>query len=275
MADADDAAAPAPALRRSGRTKSKVDYAAMERAGSPPPEAPPPKRAKRAAGGASAVAPAAVAPAPVGDDDEDDADDDADELLAGVHGRITLSRATGDEFVLTKAQLAALPYEEAPNPHAKSSALMRLYQHRDVLALALRLHGGRIGLDAARAKRAERSQRAASAAAQRTSDRRSELSAALAAQGLKLRSDSWLCEQYLKHGPTAEWPLAAVVRRMAQMKYLHEHTNYRDILRAIRNDIRECGERWDAVETAEDAEQQALPPGGYPAVWPWLAGPAA
>lgn len=269
MADASDAAAPAPPLRRSGRTKAKVDYAAIERAGSPPPEAPPPKRAKRAAGGASAAAaPAAVAPA--GDDDVE---------LAGVlrvHGRITLSRATGEEFCLTKAQLAALPYEEAPNPHAKrSGAPMRLYQHKDVLALALQLHGGRVGLDAARAKRADRSQRAASAAAQRTSDRRTELSAALAAQGLKLRSDSWLCEQYLKHGPTAEWPLAAVVRRMAQMKYLHEHTDYRNILRDIRNDIRECGERWDAVETAEDAEQQALPRGGYPAVWPWLAGAAA
>ena len=272
MADSGGAAAPAPALRRSSRTKAKVDYAALDGdSDSPPPEAPPPKRAKRAAGGASNKAPAAAAPAPSGDDGED-----VDVELAGVHGRITLSRATGEEFCLTKAQLAALPYDEAPNPHAKSSgAPMRLYQHRDVLALALRLHGGRVGLDAAREKRAERSQRAASAAAQRTSDRRAELTAALAAQGLTRRSDSWLCEQYLKRGPTAEWPLEAVVRRMAQMKYLHEHTDYRAILRDIRNDIRECGERWDAVETAEDAEQQALPPGGYPAVWPWLAASGA
>ena len=59
---------------------------------------------------------------------------------------------------------------------------------------------------------------------------------------------------------------------MAEMKYLHEYTKYGKILRRIRDDIRSIGERWDAEETAEEAEQQALPHGGYPAVWPWLAG---
>ena len=154
---------------------AKVDYAALAaRADSPSPEAPAPKRAKRARGAAAAAAmPAqATAPAPAPSPSASAGDE-----LDGVSGRITLSRATGEEFCLSKAQLeaASLPYATARNPHAKSAAPMRLYDHRQVLELALRIHGGRAGLDAARAKRAARSQRAAEAAAERTGGRRTAL----------------------------------------------------------------------------------------------------
>jgi hypothetical protein len=63
---------------------------------------------------------------------------------------------------------------------------------------------------------------------------------------------------------------------MAQMRFLHEHTSYGTVLRRVRNQHKEFGGRWDAQETADEAEQRVLRAiGGYPAVWPWLAAPGA
>jgi hypothetical protein len=134
------AAAPPPLLRRSARAKAKMSYPAEAARTDSPPK----KRAKRAAPQHAAA----------------DADDGAAELADVAPGaRITLARATSEEFCLNKAQLEAarLRYNEAPNPHAKrSGAPMRLYDQREVLSLALRLHGGRAGLEAVRAKRSAR-----------------------------------------------------------------------------------------------------------------------
>ena len=278
---ADDAPpAEAPPSKRAKRG------AATAAAGAAPEEAPPSKRTKRGGdGSAAAPSPSAAAAPSLAAEAEAEADseagapggDDTELAAIGESERITLTRATSAEFCLTKDEhLATLPYAERPNPHARSAAPMRLYSHRDVLALAFRVHGGRAGLDAARVKREARAKRMADARGARTADRRAELAAALKAQGLKIRSDSWLCDQYLKHGPTAQWPLQAVVRRMGEMRYLHEHTNYGTVLRRVRNQYKEYGERWDAQETADEAEQRVLRgAGGYPAVWPWLAAPGA
>ena len=271
MADA-GAADVGATLRRSSRGVARVDYAQLEKrvddgappgkrtkrgaaaaAGAAPEEAPPSKRAKRGAAAAAAQR-AAASPSPAAEVEAAaeagaPGGDDAELAAIAESERITLTRATSAEFCLTKEEhLATLPYVARPNPHARSAAPMRLYSHRDVLALAFRVHGGRAGLDAARAKREERAERVAKARRARTTDRRAELAAALAAQGLTIRSDSWL----------------------------HEHTSYGTVLRRVRNQYKEFRGRWDAQETADEAEQRVLRAvGGYPSVWPWLAAPGA
>ncbi len=189
---------------------------------------------------------------------------------AGTH--ITLTRAMG-EYCLKKDQLMALQHVLKPNPHYRTAGSpMILFSLRDVVALSLRTHGGQAGLEARRTSKAARSEALKQGRVRRSGDRESELSAALAQQGLKLRSDSWLCDQYLKHGPTHEWPLSAVVRRMGEMKYLHEYTDYRSKLEAVRDNYRMMHERWSPGETEAIAEEEALEvgTGDYPDVWPWL-----
>jgi hypothetical protein len=257
------AAAPAaaPPSKRAKRSSGAVAAAASPLAAATPTEAAkaPSKREKRSSGGA---APAAAA---------------GPELATiPADARITLTRATSAEFCLNKDKhLSQLPYESCPNPHSAEYANMRLYSHRSVLALALQVHGGRAGLAAARAAREIRSKRMTEVHAERVESRRAELSEALAEQGLAIRSDSWLCDQFMKHGETDDWPLHAVVRRMGEMKYLHLHTRYNSILRGLRDGIKARGKLWDPQETAEEAEKDALKTGGYPAVWPWMAARAA
>lgn len=101
--------------------------------------------------------------------------------------------------------------------------------------------------------------------------RRQALTSALAERGLALRADSRLCEMYLESGEKCGWTLAGIVERMCQMKYLHEYTNYSDMLWRIRENYRDCGMWWDAEETQAEAENTVVSRrGGWPAEWPWL-----
>ena len=149
---------------------------------------------------------------------------------------------------------------------------MLLYARADLEKLAHEKHGGPEGVLKAAEKRALRASRAAATRASTKASRHRVLKEALETWGLSMRSDSWLCGNYLKHGDTPEWSLEAVVQRMCQMRYLHEHTNYRQQLRGIRDAYRIEGHRWDARETEDDAEQAVIRARGWPRRWPWLGG---
>lgn len=185
---------------------------------------------------------------------------------------VTLGRATSKEFCLARKDLADLESQAVPNPHFRSGAPMILYRFADLQELAHKKHGGAAGLARATEKRELRAARAAATRGVKKTSRKAALSTALHAWGLSMRSDSWLCENWIKHGDTPEWPLAAVVRRMCQMRFLHEHTNYARELRDIRSMYRESGHRWEAGETEQDAEERVLGSRGWPARWPWLSG---
>ena len=102
--------------------------------------------------------------------------------------------------------------------------------------------------------------------------RRAALTAALSAAGLTLRSDSSLCEMYLQSGEACGWTIPRIVKRMCQMKWLHEYTSYATELRDIRAACRDAGEWWDAQETQDSAEHCVVSEhGGWPSVWPWQA----
>jgi hypothetical protein len=185
--------------------------------------------------------------------------------------RITKGRALGPEFCLGEKDLAMMEYEEAPNPHfRRAGAPMRLYALEDVLARSHAKHGGPAGVEAAAAKRAATAAKRAATKQEKCDNRRAQLMAALGEFRLELRSDSALCDSFIR---TGHMEIDQVVRRMCEMRFLHEYTPYRNVLYSIRDDWRYMGERWDADETAEEAEAQALREvHGWPARWPWLSG---
>jgi hypothetical protein len=172
---------------------------------------------------------------------------------------------------LNSSHLANIIFTEKRNPHYKYAAPMKLFRCGDLWAASIRKHGSAHGVQLAVEKRARSAKKRAQTARSKAAGYMNALVRALDDMGLTLRRDSSLCDQFLQTGPTIQWPLAAVAERMAQMKFLHENTNYRHILWRIRFGYREMGEWYNASETAEEAEHEAvLQSGGWPRQWPWL-----
>ena len=133
----------------------------------------------------------------------------------------------------------------------------------------MKKHGSADGIREAAAKRAAAAAKRAATKQQHCDTRTAELAAALSREGLDIHSDSSLCTKYVRHGPTPEWPLDAVVRRTAQMRFLHESTNYGSVLRRTR-DEHHCRGQYDEKEIEQEAESKVLADvGGWPSRWPW------
>ena len=186
--------------------------------------------------------------------------------------RVTQGRALGAEFCLSARDLASLPFDEVPNPHfRRAGAPMKLYKLSDVTALSHAKHGGPVGVEEAAAKRFAQAERRRNTVKAKSEERRAQLEAALGVFRLELRSDSSLCNEFIRCAGRCDWTIDRVVRRMAEMRFLHEHTSYRNVLHDIRDEYRDMGERWDAKETAREAEALAVARvGGWPARWPWM-----
>lgn len=159
---------------------------------------------------------------------------------------------------------------------------MKLYVESDVFKLSIKRFRGQEGLEDEKAKRAAKTVKLAAKKANKSTDREKELEHALAALGLgKRRNDSILCNDFVNGSrglagrgyKTAE----AVAVRMAQMRYLFDHTDYESIKDALfseaRIDSRDFGRRYDKDEVLFEAEEKALcrlGGRGYPAAWPWM-----
>jgi len=99
--------------------------------------------------------------------------------------------------------------------------------------------------------------------------RHEELVRALHEAGLELRSDSKLCEKYIRYGTE---DLNYVVRRMCQMKYLFDYCNMREMLNHVAREHEETLEAgyFPDMGVFEEAEFNVLNSiRGYPIVWPW------
>ena len=184
---------------------------------------------------------------------------------------VTQTRALGREFCLSAKDLCGIPHELVPNPHYRSGAPMKLFRAGDLWAAALAKHGSRRGVRLAAEKRAAAAAKRAHTMAESAERREHQLTLALDRIGLSTRGDSFLCKTFVARGPTREWSLEAVVERMAQMKFLHEYTDFRRTLGAIRNAYKAEGAWWDARETEREAEHVVLRKRrGWPSPWPWL-----
>jgi uncharacterized protein YecE (DUF72 family) len=101
-------------------------------------------------------------------------------------------------------------------------------------------------------------------------ERKQELIDALDEYGLELRSDSKLCEKYIK---LLDSDLDYVVRRMCEMKYLYEYCNMKKELKEVeREHIQTLNAGYipdmSVFQEAEDNILRRI--GDYPEEWPWI-----
>ncbi|KAI7860534.1 hypothetical protein BDC45DRAFT_552760 [Circinella umbellata] len=92
-------------------------------------------------------------------DDENDDDDDEEEEQRNYrhhhhrHHRTRITKGMAmTAFKLHEIDMDSIPYDSVRNPHYRSAAPMRLYERRDVHLYARRIHGGEVGIEAARSK---------------------------------------------------------------------------------------------------------------------------
>lgn len=72
---------------------------------------------------------------------------------------------------------------------------------------------------------------------------------------MELRSDSRLCEQYVRNGSLS---LELVVNTMEEMNFYHNYTNYREIYGDIVEEMLNYKGRFDKDEVSEEAKSEAL-----------------
>lgn len=158
-------------------------------------------------------------------------------------------------FALTDTDLAALPEILKPNPYFSSAAPMRLFRVRDLRDVARQKHNDPAGVERAKRARSERASRARDSAESVREVRRAKLEAALEERGCELRADSKLCDAYIGTGRGDVQVIADV---MAEMKFVHEHTRYAQILHDNIEEMREMGERYDVNAESFFARRAAI-----------------
>lgn len=110
--------------------------------------------------------------------------------------------------------------------------------------------------------------------------RRASLGSALGELNLSIPVHSRLCERYVAGHPTSpnymgkRWELSEVVVRVAQLKWLHEHTDYRRRCDAVADELRDAGVNLREIEFTFGVEEEIVAElGGWPKRWPWLPEP--
>jgi hypothetical protein len=101
--------------------------------------------------------------------------------------------------------------------------------------------------------------------------RKNDLEKALKDKGLELRGDSKLCDGYID-GTIKDWSLGQIVRRMGEMKYLHEFCDFDSAYAKAEQEHQEEYEAgyYPDMSTFDRAEQIAITNSrGYPKVFPW------
>jgi DNA repair protein len=192
---------------------------------------------------------------------------------------ITKSRAR-TEFCLTEKEVqTSFESIAVPNPHYRAGPPMTLFLLSDVKAFAVTKYGSSQGLVEEQNRRKENRERKQIAREDRMEERRVALRDALARVGLEIRPDSRLCQGFINNTLEAHWTLDKVVEMIAEMRWLHEYTPYRDELnRAVtdyagylRQDMRWADAFPMAHEECEpDVRRSILQRFPRPEIWPWI-----
>lgn len=112
--------------------------------------------------------------------------------------------------------------------------------------------------------------------------RRKSLSSALGEINLSIPNHSGLCNRYIEGHPKnpnylgKRWELLEVVARVAQLKWLHEFTDYRRRCDAAANELRDDGVNLRDINFKFGVEEEIVAErGGWPKRWPWLPEPSS
>lgn len=157
---------------------------------------------------------------------------------------------------------------EVKNPHYNRASAMKLCHEDEAIIVACRKYNcTEEELTKKQNKREKAKQEIEEIKQYANDERKHQLVLALENSGLKLRSDSSLCNGYID-GTITDWTLDRIVERMCQMKYLYDYCDFNKYFQQARNN----SDRYNRDEPLFDkAERLALKAcGGYPKVFPWL-----
>ena len=180
------------------------------------------------------------------------------------------------EYMLTDGDLDHLEYIETRNPYYRNASPMNLFLKSDVVAYANKKYDGKF--QEVKDKKATKSKATKEKKATRREVRTAELKAALEMEGLELRSDSKLCQNYVDNKLHESWTIKAVVAMCAEMRWLHNHTNYPQLLKEAVHDMAEQiaeYEGWHGAhqkaydEVEPDVRRQVLLKNPKPPIFPW------
>eukprot|EP00877_Chromochloris_zofingiensis_P013047 jgi/Chrzof1/7997/UNPLg00048.t1 len=128
-------------------------------------------------------------------------------------------------------------------------------EHFVVSASALKHKYSVCALEAGLAIRQDRRTRLKARKERQKEDRRQQLLQALSAKGLELRRDSKLCQMYIQDGKV---DFEAVVNTVAEMAFLHQHTDYRQCIREVREELLEQQLGYSTATLSAMAKERAL-----------------
>ena len=114
-------------------------------------------------------------------------------------------------------------------------------------------------------------------------ENRRELTMALDALGLKLRSDSAICAEYIQFRTLLDMPTTAedVAKKMAESHYLHNYCDFQGGYRlahntiqfrrtVLREEIKQTNQEW--LDLIRECVLATTRQKDFPARWPWLDG---
>lgn len=92
--------------------------------------------------------------------------------------------------------------------------------------------------------------------------------------GIEMREDSKLCKKFIENGHlTVYSSTLKIATRMAEMNYLHNYTDYPEILKQKYEEYKEKLDNGKIhfIKPQVEAEYIALMPNvKYPETWPWM-----
>lgn len=177
--------------------------------------------------------------------------------------KITKTVAKSDYF-LKDEDLVGVPFTQYMSRRYKK--YVTLYERKDIEQRAYAKWGGEVGFRAEKKHREQRRTKRRNNKITRMDARRNELANALAVHGLRIRSDSRLCDNYIE-GTLRGWSLEEVVTMCCMMNWLHTCTDYATRLEEEIYNCRQALGYCNIEETADDLRSQIISEHGGGQPW--------
>lgn len=154
-------------------------------------------------------------------------------------GKLIVKTTAMKQYLLSEGDLKKLKY--ATKYNRLFNVDMKLYIVDDVEKLALEKHESMENIEKKKQERKSIRDEKRNRETQVKKNRRDELDKHLKILGLDgVREDSKLCHEYIEFGDKSGYNIEDISRIMSEMKFFCEMTNYRNILKDLRNDYK-CG----------------------------------
>lgn len=163
------------------------------------------------------------------------------------------------EYALPESQLYSLRYALKKNSYGNNDIILFLLS--DVKNKAIAFYGSLEEAEKEVKKRSDKREFNKQRKQQLQNDRRAELNQYLISRGLgPIRSDSYICAQYVEKGDASGYTIIEIGEIMEEMNFYYRHTNYKKLLSKCYDEFKMyCGYDPDIHDIVRDeAKEKAL-----------------